>query len=237
MPDSWNNSRQLVVWCLVVGMTAGACAGCSYAQKSKTARFFSFRTHHKKDPTITIQTPADKIEELRVMADEAPQMAMDVQEKNALELTQRIQVEEDTLVRAQIIKTMAAFKTNTATAVLNASVHDADRDVRIACCDAWCTRGGPEGTRMLAELLSSDTDLDVRMAAARALGKLENPEAVKALSVALDDQNPAMQNRAKVSIEKVTKKEFKNINECRDFVKNGREPTPTTIAERLRNLF
>jgi hypothetical protein len=68
---------------------------------------FSFQTFHKKDATINIQTPAQKIEDLRIMADEAPKMAADQQEKMALELTQKIQAEEDTVVRAEIIKTMA----------------------------------------------------------------------------------------------------------------------------------
>lgn len=235
MRNSWSILRQLAAWCLIVGMTAGA--GCSYRQKAKWHRMFTFKTFQKKDTSIAIQTPAQKIEDLRIMADEAPQMAADQQEKLALELTQKIQVEEDTLVRAEIIKTMASFQTATANAVLTASVRDADRDVRIASCEAWNRKGGPEATRMLAELLHGDADLDVRMAAARALGKVNDPGAVKALGIALDDPNPALQNRAKASIERVTNKEFRNINECRDFVNNGKDPPRATIVERMKNLF
>jgi HEAT repeat protein len=48
---------------------------------------------------------------------------------------------------------------------------------------------------MLRELYAGDVDLDVRLAAARALGQTRDPAAMATLAIGLEDRDPAMQYR------------------------------------------
>jgi len=117
-------------------------------------------------------------------------------------LAQRIQTEQDALVRKQIIRTLAAIPNETASAVLYTAIRDPDPEIREEVCRDWGTRAkaaaaarkgapAPPGSiedtavRLLAEALSGDTNMDVRLAAARALGNIQHdPRAVGALALA-----------------------------------------------------
>ena len=92
---------------------------------------------------------------------------------------------------------------------------------------------------MLAETLSGDTDHDVRMAAAKALGTAGDKEAVKALGTALDDSDPSMQFVAVASLKTVTGKDLgSDVNAWRQFAKQPDPPVQEkSIASKVRNIF
>ena len=75
---------------------------------------------------------------------------------------------------------MAAYGGPTADAVLHVAVRDTDADVRVIVCDLWGKRSDAEAAQVLAGVLTSDSDRDVRMAAARGLGHPHDPAAVPA---------------------------------------------------------
>ena len=161
------------------------------------------------------------------------------QEQVAVELAQQYTDEADPLLRAEIVRTLAKFPTSTATAKLHAALSDSDSDVRLAACQAWGQRRGPEATAALAETLNRDSDLDVRLEAARALGTTHDPAAVAALGLALEEKDPAMQRRAVESLREVTGKDLgNNVDNWRQYVK-GEAPTNSTpsLAERFWHLF
>ena len=97
------------------------------------------------------------------------------------------------MIRRHIVLTLGHFKTASSTAVLQAAVSDSDSTVRIAACEAWGRRGGPEAAERLTGLLTSDTNLDVRLAAARAIGQTHEKSALQPLAEALSDGDPAIQ--------------------------------------------
>ena len=68
----------------------------------------------------------------------------------------------------------------------------------------------PRPHRCLADVLTSDSDRDVRMAAARGLGHMHDPAAIRALGTALDDTDPAMQYRAMVALQESTGKDYRH---------------------------
>jgi HEAT repeat protein len=121
--------------------------------------------------------------------------------------------------------------------MLTAGLKDTDRDVRIACCEAWAKRKGHDATRLLSEMLTSDTDIDVRMAAARALGDTGDPAATPALALALENPDPAMQYRAVQSLKKLTGKKYDdNVAVWREYVKGNSPPEPS-LTSRMKNWF
>ena len=184
-----------------------------------------------------VQTPTERMEKMRELAKKASTMSPTEQEAEAVALAKVIQKEDDPLIRAQIVRTVGAFDCPTATALMAASAKDSDRDVRVACCQAWAQRKGPEAMQMLSGMLSSDADVDVRLAAVRGLGELADPSTVVALATALEDPNPAMQYRAVQSLKQATGKDFgDDVKVWRDFAR-GAEPPEASIATKLRRLF
>jgi HEAT repeat protein len=183
-----------------------------------------------------VATRADRIQDLRQLAKRLPGSDAAKREQVALELGKTIRDESDPLVRAQILRTIALCQTPVSDAVLRAGVQDSDARVRIAACDGLARRGGTEAVSVLGGVLTSDTNIDVRIAAARGLGELKDPGAVDALAIALDDTNPALQYRAVKSLEQSTGRNYGNdVEAWRQFAK-GQTPQPRSppLLARLR---
>jgi len=180
---------------------------------------------------------SQRIAEIRTLATGAAGTPDDA-ERISSELARRIQSERDAIVRAEIIRSIAAYPTTTATAVLKGGLQDSNTEVRIASCQALGKRQSPESVAALSGALSSDTDIDVRLAAARALGRSGDPAAVAALGVALEDSDPAMQICAVESLREVTHENFGNdVNAWRQYVQRGQPPKDESIAGKARDLF
>ncbi|HEX3654961.1 MAG TPA: HEAT repeat domain-containing protein [Pirellulales bacterium] len=189
------------------------------------------------DQGPTIATPQDRINKLHQMAKTVPERGPAQLEGESQDLAQVLRKEEDPLLRAEILRTMAVYPTEIATKMLTAGLKDTDRDVRVACCQAWAKRKGHDATRLLSEMLTSDTDIDVRMAAARALGDTGDPAATTALALALEDHDPAMQYRAVQSLRKLTGKKYgDNVAVWRDYVK-GKSPPEPSLSARMKSWF
>ena len=73
------------------------------------------------------------------------------------------------------------------------AVGDADREVRIAACESLAGMHTAESEQILAAVLHSDTDVDVRLAATRCLGGCQHGNGFGALRNALEDPDPAVQ--------------------------------------------
>jgi HEAT repeat protein len=157
-----------------------------------------------------------------------------------LDLTNAIRSEEDPIIRAEIITTLAHYDGSTVDRVLKAALQDPDPDVRVAACRAWGRRGGSVAIELLTTAMTSDVEIDVRLAAAKALGRLKDPAAVAPLGKLLEDPDPAMQYAAASALREVTGQDFgADLNQWRQYVKgeNPRPAGPTSVAERLRHMF
>ncbi|HKD35494.1 MAG TPA: HEAT repeat domain-containing protein [Pirellulales bacterium] len=167
----------------------------------------------------------------------------DDKEKVSADLARMIQTEQDPLVREEIVRTLATIPTETAANVLAAGMKDSEPKVRVAVCQAWGKRGSPvkfiteptshqevvnAATLALAQALASDTNIDVRLAAARALGKVQNnPRAIGALGIALKDRDPALQVRAIASLKESSNKDFGNdVTKWQQYVDSVAPPSP-----------
>lgn len=180
-----------------------------------------------------------RIDEIQAQAKKAAQADAGQQEAFTADLARRMQQETNCTVRMAIISVLTKFNTASANAVLYAGLKDPEPDVRVACCEAWGKRPGPDATRILSETLSSDTDHDVRMAAVKALSSAGDKEAVKALGIALEDPDPSMQYVAVASLRNVTGQNLgSDVNAWREMAKRDDPPVRSkTVAQRLRGLF
>jgi HEAT repeat protein len=186
-------------------------------------------------------TPARKIKQLRRLAQAGPESTPQEQQATVEHLTQMIRYEGDPLVRAEIIRTAGEYPIPQAAPLLKAALQDPDADARVAACDAWGKRGDdPQAADLLAGVLRSDKDHDVRLAAARALGSTRTPQAVAALGEALAETDPAMQYRAMMSLKQVTGEDLgNNVDRWQQYVKEGHaQPAkPSWLAEQKKKLF
>jgi HEAT repeat protein len=123
---------------------------------------------------------------------------------------------------------------------LRDAIKDPNSDVRVAACKGLEKQPGPEATAALAEVLGSDVEMEVRLAAARALGERREESAIRALGSALEDRDPAMQYCAVNSLRKIAPEDLGNdVSRWRQFVRGETPspPKPVSLAERIRGVF
>jgi HEAT repeat protein len=190
-------------------------------------------------PQEPMETPHDRVQAYAQLAETAGQKSPEEQERTAQSLADAFGSEEDPLVRAQIVRTLAVYPAASAAATLTRARSDSHDFVRRAACVAWGRRGGPDAVANLAGVLREEKNGDVRQEAVRALGSIADPGAVQALAIALEDNNVAIQHQAMISLESTTGKYFgKDVNAWRAFAQ-GQNVTPQdrSIAERVHEFI
>ncbi len=123
------------------------------------------------------------------------------------------------LLRLHGVKLISQLECPAALQALEDASKDYNTDIRIAAVNAWKNKRGEIAIPQLQEIIGSDTNIDVRLAATRALGEFSGEKAVEALSLALNDVDPALQLRAADSLQKTTGESFgRDIVAWQDYV-------------------
>jgi HEAT repeat protein len=229
-----SSPRPLVLASCILLIVAGGCADLGEAP--------SWLPFQSEAPSSLpgVPSPRERIAQLRELAARAASSDPGQRAAVAAELGRTISQEEDPLIRAEIVRALGDYPGPAADAALRPAVNDPDAEVRQAACEAWGKRGGAEAATVLAGVLGGDVNVDVRLAAARALGHVKDPQAVAALGEVLEDKDPAMQYRAVKSLRQITGEDFNNdVNRWRQYVQSGlpQPAQPVTLADRLRGLF
>jgi HEAT repeat protein len=224
-------------WAPLVALLLLSAIGCA-SQRAKKG--FAWPWTPEVDDAVGITTPAQRLASMKSMAEKADKQTPAEQERVSADLAKQIQDEQDPMIRRYIVKTLGHYKTASATAVLQAAVSDADTSVRIAACESWGRHGGTEAAERLTGLLASDTNLDVRLAAARAIGQTKEKSAVAPLAEALSDADPAIQYSVVGALKQISGKDYgTDVNLWRAYAR-GENPAPPegpSVAQRLRNMF
>ena len=193
--------------------------------------------HTSSVPGIT--PPYEEMTRLRQQRKRAEDMSPAAAEQLARELGPRCGEEDDPLIRSEIVLTLGALKTPAAEQALLAAGRDPNGRVRMAACRAWAQVGGETASSELARILQSDTDKEVRVAAAKGLGKARGPHAVAALGSVLEDRDPAMQYVAMESLQQVSGKDYGHDARLWQQYVQGQTPVreEKSIAQKMLNLF
>jgi hypothetical protein len=220
---------------IVVGAACFA-SGCSTTRaRPQWVESITFWEKRETDDRYLKRTPAEEIEDLRVTMEKVPSMTPEEQNAKASELAEAYRNESDPLVRLEMLRVVARCGSPAAAETLKAAMGDSDREVRVTACQAWGVHGGPLAVPQLSEALRKDVSVDVRLAAGKALGQIGGDEAVKALAVALDDQDPALQYRAIQSLREITGKDFgDNVVAWRDYTRGSGTPTEISMMDRMK---
>jgi hypothetical protein len=204
------------------------------------AELYGYNPFRRQGPEEEEYGPSAAIrrQELLDLAARAENLPPAEQMRLGTELAMRMQNEVDPVLRCDAVKALGKISTETAKEALRMALKDAESSVRIAACQSWQNIGGPEAIAVLSEVVASDTDDDVRLAAARALGAFRDPAAVRGLAVCLDDNNPALQHRAMESLQVASGQNFGyDVVAWRTYVEGGTPSSPQdrgpTLVERF----
>lgn len=182
----------------------------------------------------TFHTRVARLKDLRA---QGPRLSPEERDRIASELAAILREERSNTMRMEIIRTLSAYPSPSSFAVVEAALADADPKVRVIACNtmgAWQT---PEALAALSNVVGSDSDLDVRIAATRSLQNFNDPAATKALSIALDDNDPALQRVAMQSLRTTTGRDYGNsVPAWREYLAGGdpAPPPPVSIATRVQ---
>src|SRR5262249_41627163 len=134
-----------------------------------------------------------------------------------------------------------------AAAVLNNGIKDPDPEVRMAVCQTWGRRvaSAPKelaaadtalASRGLSDAVAKDTNIDVRLAATKSLGRIKgDTRAVGGLANALKDQDRALQYNAVTSLKEASGQDFGNdVAKWQQYANSVAPPPaqPTAVANR-----
>jgi HEAT repeat protein len=217
-------------------MAVSGCADGPFGQLTALNPYYRDQWEKDERAGPTFHTP---LAELRAIRRNPTGLSPEEQRRLIPTLADIVQNSTNTIVRAEATLALAEFPAPETIPALQVAIHDEDPDVRMAACNAWGRRGGPEALDALSQTVSDDSDTDVRLAATAELAEFRDQQTVQALAVALNDKDPALQHRAVQSLKSVSGQDYgDNVPAWRDYVE-GRSPVlpePPTIAERLRAI-
>lgn len=158
---------------------------------------------------------------------------IDVQEDAARALSDIIFQDKVVLMRLHAVQLLGNLDCPTAIETLTRASRDNEKDIRLAAVRSWKMHDGSVAVPQLQELIGSDTDIDVRLAATEALGSFPGRASVEALSLALNDRDPALQVRATESLGLVAGESLgRDVVAWQEYVRNV-APSPAGIPGTL----
>jgi hypothetical protein len=182
-----------------------------------------------------------KVADLADLRVKARQMSPAERDDTSANLAARLREERSPILRAEFVRTLAVFQTPIAQQAVLASASDEAPNVRIVACKALSAAPSADGFQVLSQAVAGDADLDVRLVAARELGKFRGFDASKALRPALDERDPALQLAAMQSLETLDgHTEYRrNVVVWREHLDGGNPtpPPPPSIAEVTRQYL
>ncbi len=114
------------------------------------------------------------------------------------------------LLRLHAVKMLGQLNCDASMAALRSAAKDQNHEIRIAAVRSLGNLPENASILILQDVIGSDTNGDVRLAATQTLGKFSSSQTLRALAMAIDDRDPALQVAAIESLENVTGEKFGN---------------------------
>lgn len=226
--------RMLVLgWCLLAAIIAG-CADGPFNGGGTWNPFLKKEWDKDEQRGPTFHTKMKQLKDLKAQVASLP---ADKQEALAGEMSLRYRQEGNTLLRGAVVGVLGQLKNANVDETLATAMLDTDPDIRILAARALGQRGNEMSLQTLTKAMGNESTLDVRLAITRELSHFKNsPEATRALALALDDNDAALQYRAIQSLEEVTGRSYGvNVRSWRDYLAGGNPPPYTpSMAERVK---
>lgn len=191
---------------LAIGSASAAVSGCQdgpmYALKAANPYFVMKEWKQDEDIGVTDHVRRAQLSDLAESIAEMPagrQVFWASQLKNILENDPSPEMRRLAIVAAGSLADPVASAD-----LIQLGVDDSVTKVRMEACRALGKQSGDDAARMLAAVVGTDTDLDVRQAAIAALGRHRSQISTELLRRTLEDRDPATRSLAIASLRQVT---------------------------------
>jgi hypothetical protein len=237
-PSPHKNMQRSPRWIICAALLFGGCAAGPFEELAWLNPIH--RQEWAKDDH-DVNNYNNRIKEYRAIASRIDRMQPANQDALAQDLALEFENESDSLYRIEIVRALGASSSPAAEGGLRKAMQDPDNDVRIAACAAWRKQGGEAAAKVLSEAVVGDTDRNVRIAAAKALGELKDPSAMRSLGIALEQGDPAMQYACVESLKNISGRDYGNdLSAWQELAAGGQpavEEEPPSIANGIQSIF
>ena len=227
------NIIQILLLLVAIG-TVHQFSGCSEGPLWRSGKYNPWVRNKWAEEEQIADTLFSRKKRMETVVQNAVNAPLNVQEDAAQALSDIVFRDKVLLMRLHAVRLLGQLKSSpSAEETLIKASKDNERDIRLAAIEAWKTLGTAAAVPQLQEIIGSDTDIDVRLAATEALGHFPGRASVSALSLSLNDRNPALQVRATESLRKVTGEPLgRNVVAWQQYVENvaPTNATPTSDA-------
>jgi len=228
-------------WIILLGWLAIMTAGCAEGMVPEMRSLNPWIRRQWQEDEAFGPTFHKKIADLAALRSSASSLAPVEREQIAQQLAGRLKDEPSAAMRMELARTLGELPAEASHAALAATLTDENPQVRVVVCKALGRQQSAASLESLGKAVAEDTDLDVRIAAARELGHFQDPAAAQALRPALDDRDAALQGMAMQSLRSVTgKREFANsVPTWRQYLDGGNPAPPPgpSLAESLQKYW
>ena len=186
----------------------GLFSGCAEGPLWRMGRYTPWAQNHWAEEEKIADTLFKQKKVMTAKVDAAIGAPVERQQEVAYELSEVASRSPVLLLRLHAVDQLGRLKCPAAVDALANAAQDSNFDVRLAAIKSFQKLPASTAIPNLQRMVGSDTNIDVRLAATRALGKFPGNRAVSAISLALNDSDPALQLRAAESLQAVTGKSY-----------------------------
>jgi hypothetical protein len=193
----------------------------------------------KQDEAIGV-TDHERRAQLSSLAESIDELPVERQKYWAEHLDKILENDESPEMRRLVVRAAGRLNDPSALDLIERGLDDESMKVRMEACNSLGRRDGEESAIMLATVVGTETDQNVKHAALRGLANHKNQIAVDSLKIALADPNPATRHVAVESLKGSTSKDYGDDPKVWIAALEGKPPqeqAPTKIADRIRSLF
>lgn len=231
---------------MLIGIAvASGCATASKPFASLAGIRAPWAADEVEDEALLADTLFGKKQRMEAAVAVAKNGPVEQQQKVGKGLQEIIRRDPVLLLRLHAVNLASELRCPAALAALQEASTDSSSDIRIAAVKAWESMPGDLAVPQLQEIIGSDTNVDVRLSATKALGKFSGTQAVQAISLALNDSDPALQLRAMESLGSASGENLGlNVTAWKDYVARVAPPvspaspgSQTRVAENEFEIF
>ena len=219
-----------VIFLIVFAATAIQLVGCADGPLWKTGRYSPWARNKwaaEEQIADTLFSRKRQMSEAVASVTSAP---VEDQQRLAQTISEIVLRDPILLLRLHGVNLLGQLNCPLAVQTLQSASKDNNPDIRIAAVKSWQAMGAQTAVPQLQNIIGSDTNIDVRLAATRALGNFNGQQAISAASLALDDTDPALQLRAVESLQRITGESLgRDVSKWKQYVGNV-APAPYQVA-------
>ncbi len=184
------------------------CGGCAEGPLWRTGRMFPRVVQRWQQEEQIANSVFERKEQMASLVTGAQGNDGASLDRAALELSQ-IALSDPVLInRMEAIRQLGNLDCPAAWEALRRAINDPDPQVRLVVVRAWTRMSASQAVPALSAAFAADADVDVRLAAVRALGSFPGEASVGALTPALRNADPAIQLRATEALAQATGESF-----------------------------